>query len=66
MVMDIHKETPLHSYAVVHAHAPENASDYAQELEEKLGMKPSYIMDISPVVGLNAGLGAVAVVTMKE
>ena len=66
MVMDIHKETPLHSYAVVHAHAPENASQYARELEEKLGMKASYIMDISPVVGLNAGLGAVAVVTMKE
>jgi uncharacterized protein len=66
MVMDLHRADPLHSFAVVHAHAPQTAAEYAHELEEKLGINVSYIMDISPVVGLNAGLGAVAVVTMKE
>jgi DegV family protein with EDD domain len=66
MVVDTHSKAPLHSYAVVHAHAPDRAADFAQELEEVLGMPPAYTMDISPVIGLHAGLGAVAVVTMKQ
>jgi DegV family protein with EDD domain len=66
MVMDSHEESPLRSYAVVHGHAPDLAQDFGRELEGLLGFPPLYIMDISPIVGLNAGIGAVAVVIMKE
>ncbi len=66
MVTDIHNEHPLRSYAVVHAHAPDSAQCYADALDQAIGFGPDYVMDISPIVALNAGLGAVSVVTMKE
>jgi DegV family protein with EDD domain len=48
-------------YAVVHAGAPKLAREYAEELSGILGKKPEYIMEISPAVGIHAGIGAVAV-----
>ncbi len=48
-------------YAVVHAAVPERARDYASELKSILGKEPEYIMEISPIVGIHAGIGAVAV-----
>jgi len=48
-------------YAVVHAGVPERARRYAEDLEGILGGPPEYIMEISPVVGIHAGIGAVAV-----
>jgi len=51
---------------VLHAHNPEEAGIYALEMEEIFGRKPAYIMDISPVIGLNAGVGAVAVSFLME
>jgi DegV family protein with EDD domain len=66
MVGELHAAGPLRAYAVVHAHAEAGAELFSRELEEMLGFPPRYTMDISPVVGLNAGLGAVSVVTMKE
>jgi hypothetical protein len=66
MVTDIAARTKLHSYAVVHAHAFEEANNYAAILTEKLDMEPLYIMDISPVIGLHAGKGTVSIVTMRE
>ena len=48
-------------YAILHAHNLKDALTYSAEVEKVLGKKPAYTMDISPVVGLNAGVGAVAV-----
>ncbi len=48
-------------YAVVHAGVLEQAQSYSEELEGILGHGPEYIMEISPVVGIHAGVGAVAV-----
>jgi len=48
-------------YCVLHAHNPEDAGAYALETEAIFGKKPAYVMEISPVIGLNAGVGAVAV-----
>lgn len=48
-------------YAVVHAGVPERARRYAEDLAGILGRPPEYIMEISPVVGIHAGIGAVAV-----
>ncbi len=66
MVADRHRERPLRSYAVVHAKAPERAEQLAQRLREIVGKDPLYIMEISPIVSLNAGPGALSVVTMSE
>lgn len=49
------------SYAVVHAGAGDTAAAWAEELTLELGKKPEYVMEISPVVGMHAGIGCVAV-----
>jgi hypothetical protein len=66
MVQGQLSDGPLNSYAVVHAHARNDAKIFIDELKALLGRGPDYVMDISPVVGLNAGKGAVSVVTLKE
>lgn len=53
-------------YCLLHAHNPEGASGYAEKLAGILGYPPAYTMDISPVIGLNAGVGAVAVSLLLE
>jgi hypothetical protein len=50
----------------VHAKAPERAEQLARRLREIVGKDPLYIMEISPIVSLNAGPGALSVVTMSE
>ncbi len=56
----------VREYCVLHAHNPRGASDWAARLEGVLGRPPAYVMDISPVIGLNAGVGAVAVSLLRE
>lgn len=48
-------------YAVVHAAAPDRAERFAAELEATLGFTCDYITEISPVIALHAGSGAIAV-----
>jgi DegV family protein with EDD domain len=53
-------------YSVLHAHDPAAAKLYAKQLEDQLGKPADFVIDISPVVGLSAGLGALAVSLMYE
>jgi DegV family protein with EDD domain len=53
-------------YCVLHAHDPEDALAYAAEAERVFGVKPAFTMDISPAIGLHAGVGAVAVAFLTE
>ena len=54
------------SYSIVHAQNPERARIYAQKLTELLNKDPLYIMDISPVVGVHNGIGAVGIGVMPQ
>ncbi len=47
-------------YAVAHAHAPGEAVEFAREMEKTLGFGPLFVVDISPVIGLHAGPGSLA------
>ena len=60
------KESPLWNYSIVHAKNPERAEMYANKLEREIGRSPLYIMDISPVVGVHNGIGAVGIGLMFE
>jgi len=61
------KETKgIWKYAVVHAQARKRADSYAQKLHKEVGINPAYIVDISPVVGVHNGLGAVAIAVMTQ
>ena len=66
MVARKHAESPLRCYAVVHGHDHEAANELATKLERVLGFPPLFVEEISPIVALNAGRGAVAVATMAE
>ena len=56
----------LWNYAIVHAGARERAERYGKNLTEILGKKPDYISELSPVVGVHNGVGAVAIGIMGE
>lgn len=53
-------------YSIVHALNPEGAELYTQEMENLTNQKPAYIMEISPVLAISAGLGVVAVALVLE
>ncbi len=53
-------------YSIVHALNPEGAQQYAREMEIITKQKPAYIMEISPVLAISAGLGVVAVALVLE
>ncbi len=54
------------NYAIVHAHNKERADMYAEKLRQELRQDPLYIMDISPVIGVHNGIGAVGIGLMHE
>ncbi len=57
----------IECYAVVHAAALDTAMRYIEDLKQVTGKEPDYVMEISPVVGIHAGIGAVAVAcTLKK
>ncbi len=56
----------LWGYCLFHASDPETANWYAKEIEAITGQKPRYIMEVSPVLAISAGMGAVGVALMLE
>jgi DegV family protein with EDD domain len=66
MVGKMQKEGKIWNYAIVHAQNRGRADMYAELLEQQIGRPPLYIMDISPVVGVHNGIGAVGIGLMYE
>jgi DegV family protein with EDD domain len=64
-VESVSKTHHIDKYAIVHANAPERAEEYEKIYTELLGKKPEYIMDISSIVALSAGIGTVAIAYIK-
>ncbi|MFW6299252.1 MAG: DegV family protein, partial [Bacillota bacterium] len=65
-ILKAHETRGIKRYVIVHAAAPERAQTYEKALTEMLGMAPEYLMTISPIVAMNAGIGAVAVAYQTE
>ena len=51
----------LKAYCVVHAKNLEAATAYAKSLEQAIGMPPDYLEDVSSIIAIGAGDGAIAV-----
>jgi DegV family protein with EDD domain len=49
------------NYILLHAHNPEGAKIAAVKMSEITGKKPVSVVDISPVIGMHAGNGAIAI-----
>lgn len=69
-IMDIvnrtNKEERITRYAIVHANNPSRAEEYRRRCLQILGKEPEYIMNISTIVGMSAGVGSVAISYMSE
>ena len=57
-------ERGIGRWAVVHAHAEREAKDFAARMESALGSAPAYLCEVSCIVGLNSGRGAVSFVCL--
>jgi uncharacterized protein len=60
-VRRISQEKTIWNYIVMHAHNPEAAGWYSEKMQLYTGKTPVSVMDISPTIGANAGIGAAAV-----
>ncbi len=49
------------NYIILHAHNPEGARNVEDKMLDITGIKPVSVVDISPVIGMHAGNGAIAV-----
>ena len=54
------------NYTVLHAHNELGADIYTQQMLELTGKSPVSVVDISPVIGMNAGNGTIAVSLLFE
>jgi len=54
------------NYAIVHAAAPQRALEYKTKLTHALAKEPVYVMELSPVVGVHNGVGAVGIGLMMD
>jgi uncharacterized protein len=59
-------EKPVWNYIVMHANNTVDAGWYASRMESLTGKKPVSVMNISPTIGANTGVGASAVAIMNE
>lgn len=63
---EIAKQNDIEMYAIVHANALDRAQEYEALYTKLLGIPPVYIMDISTVVAMNAGIGTVAIAYLRK
>ena len=66
MIREYHKQTPVGSFAVGHANAEGDAVMLGERVQKILGKAPSFIIDVSPVIGSHAGTGALSVSFLSE
>jgi len=65
-IMSAGKGRKIWNYIVLHANNPDAALWYTEKMEIHTGIKPVSVVNISPVIGANAGVGAASVALMYE
>ena len=59
-------DNKIWNYIVLHANNEDAASWYMEKMEALTGIKPVSVVNISPVIGANAGVGAASVALLYE
>lgn len=65
-VKDVMAQQGIDRYAIVHANAKDRAHAYQDIFKDIIGKDPEYIMDISTIVAMSAGIGTVAIAYIKD
>lgn len=60
------KDSSVWNYTVLHCNNPLAAGWYSLKMESITGRKPLAVMNISPVLGAHAGIGAAAIAILPE
>jgi len=60
-IENITKEKSIWNYIILHAHNQDGASKAKLKMIDITGKEPVSIVDISPVIGINSGNGAIAI-----
>ena len=60
------KKGTIDKYSLVHANRDERVNEYKEYYTKLIGKEPEYIMEISTIVAMNAGIGAVAISVSTE
>ena len=60
-IRKISTDKTIWNYMVLHAHNRHDAQQYVSKMYELTGKMPVSVVDISPVIGMNAGNGTIAV-----
>ena len=60
----ISRDKTIWNYVVLHANNDEGAQWYTDRMRKLTGKEPTSVVNISPVIGANAGIGAASVAFM--
>jgi uncharacterized protein len=66
IIRENHQKNPITRYCIVHSQVPELAEQYRKSLVKILQQEPEYIEEVSSVVAMASGKGAVGVCIMSE
>jgi DegV family protein with EDD domain len=65
-ITQINKEHAVWNYIVLHANNAEAAQWYSEKMENLVNKTPASVVNISPIIGANAGIGAAAVALLYD
>ena len=65
-ITKISKENSIWNYIVLHANNTDAAQWYSEKMETLTNKKPASIVNISPIIGANAGIGAASVALLFD
>jgi hypothetical protein len=65
-IKKISKEKTIWNYIVLHANNTDAAQWYSEKMENLTNKKPASIVNISPIIGANAGIGAASVALLFD
>jgi uncharacterized protein len=65
-IRKINYDNKIWNYIIMHAGNPEAAEWYSERMENLTGKMPVSVVNISPVIGANAGIGAASVAVLFD
>jgi uncharacterized protein len=65
-ITKIYREKTIWNYIVLHANNNEAAQWYSEKMESLIKKKPASVVNISPILGANAGIGAAAIALLLD
>ena len=66
IIREINQKNPVTRFCIVHSQVPKLAEQYRQYLSKILQKEPEYIEEVSSVVAMASGKGAIGVCIMSE